>query len=342
MGDNQRCSVSARGRDTLSRIATIGAVSIGAALMHGAVFAQDWPNRPVRFIVPSGPGGLLESVFAIIREPLEQRLGQRIVIENRGGGGGVVGAQAVAAASPDGYTLLLTPSNVMVINPHLLAGTTLEPLRDLVPISMLIDVPLVVWASERFPARTLRELIEHARANPGKVNFASPGPSTPPHMAGEIFMRTGKLELQHVPYKGAAAAGTALITNEVQLMVIAYASLRGQMQAGQVRALAVAAPARLAPLPAVPTIAEAGYPEIAAEMPRSWWGVAGPRGVADGVIKRLQADFAMVLNESATRKRIEDLGIAVVANTPEEFAQSLPPESRKWQALIQTLKLKPQ
>lgn len=340
MATSRRRRVSSVKVRPFTRSVAIVALMLAGALVHGPVFAQDWPNRPIRFIVPSGPGGLLESVFAIIREPLEQRFGQRIVIENRGGGGGVVGAQAVAAATPDGYTLLLTPSNVMVINPHLLAGTTFDPLRELTPVSMLIDVPLVVWVSDRFPARTLRELIDHVRAHPGKVNFASPGPSTPPHMAGEIFMQTGRLQLQHVPYKGAAAAGTALITNEVQMMVIAYASLRGQMQARQVHALAVAAATRLAPLPEVPTIAEAGFPEIAAEMPRSWWGLAGPRGISDALIKRLHADFTAVMHEPATRRRVEELGIAVVANSPAEFGQSLGPESRKWQALVRTLKLK--
>lgn len=302
--------------------------------------AQDWPTRPIRLVVPSGPGGLIESVFAVIREPLEQRLGQRIIIENRGGGGGVVGAQAVLAAQPDGHTLLLTPSNVLVIQPYLVASLPFDPLRDFVPISMLIDVPLVLSVSERFPIRSFRELVEYARVHPGKLNYGSPGPSTPPHMAGEILARAAKLELVHVPYKGAGAAATALVANEVQMMMIGFATLRGQMQAGQVRPLAVAGLERLAPLPQVPTIAEAGFPELAAEMPRTWWGVTGPRGVAEGVVKRVHADFRAVLFEPASKKRIEDLGIAIVANTPEEFTRALPAEAKKWEGLVRALKLK--
>jgi tripartite-type tricarboxylate transporter receptor subunit TctC len=321
----------------------MGIRSIAAALLltlASSSLAQEWPVRPVRFIVPSGPGGLMESVFAVIREALEKRLGQRVIIENRAGGGGNIGAQAVAAAGADGHTFLLTASTVMVTNPHLLSNTTFDPLRELAPISQLIDFPLVLWVGHRHPVQTLREFIEHARANPGKVNFASPGPSTPPHLAGEILLRAAKLDLVHVPYKGAAAAGTALIANEVQLMIIAYASLRGQMLGGLARPLAVAATERLGALPAVPTIAEAGYPEIAAEMPRSWWGLAGPRSTPEAIVKKLHADFREVLLEPPARKRIEDLGINIVANTPEEFGRALGPESRRWEGLVRALNLK--
>jgi tripartite-type tricarboxylate transporter receptor subunit TctC len=317
----------------------LGALVFALAFAAPAL-AQEWPARPVRFIIPSGPGGLMESVLAATRERIEQQLGQRIVVENRGGGGGTIGAQAVLAAGADGYTFLLTPSNVLVINQFLAEKPSFDPLREFAPISMLIDVPLVLSVSDRFAPRTLRELIDYSRAHPGKVNFGSPGPSTPPHMAGEMLGRAGKLDMVHVPYKGGAAAATALITNEVQLMIIGYATLRGQIGAGQVRPVAVAAAERLAALPDVPTFAEAGFPEIQAEMPRSWWGLAAPRGVPEAAIRRLHAVFRAALLEPAARKKIEEAGLAVIANDPEAFTAQLPAEARKWESIVRALNLR--
>lgn len=302
--------------------------------------AQDWPTRPVRFVMPFGPGGVVESVFAATNPQVEAKLGQRILVENRPGAAGNVGAQAVLAAPADGYTILIAPNSIMLINPYLFAKTAFDPLRDFLPITKLIDVPLVLSVSAKFPVNSIKELIDYAKANPGKVNYASPGPATPPHLAGEMFARAAGLELVHVPYKGGNAAATALITNEVQFFIVAYATLRGQIQGGLVRPVAAASPQRLAALPNVPTFAENGYPKIEAEMQPAWWGLFAAKGTPDSVINRLATEYRAALALPEAQSRIRDAGLIAVGNRPAEFAASLPPQAAMWEATIKLLGLK--
>ncbi len=309
-------------------------------LLPALAHAQAWPSRPLRFIVPFAQGGMMESVFAVTKEFVEKRLGQRIVVENRPGGGGNVGAQAVLAAPADGYTILVPPSNVLVTNQFVFSGMPFDPLKDFIPITTLVDVPLVLSVSERFAPRTLREFIEYARANPGKVNYGSPGPATPPHLAAAMLARATHLDLVHVPYKGGNAAATALITNEVQFMIIGYPSLAGQIRGKLVRPLAVAAAERLPALPEVPTFAEAGYADLEAEIPHGWWGLAAQRGTPDAVVQRLYEEFRAALAVPEAQKRLRELGLVPVGDTPADFARAPPAQAAKWQAIVKALDLK--
>lgn len=302
--------------------------------------AQAWPTRPVRFVIPFAQGGLMEAVLAVTKDFVEKRLGQKIVVENRPGGGGNVGAQAVLAAPADGYTILVPPSNVLVTNQFMFANMSFDPLKDFVPITMLVDVPLVLSVSEKFAPRTLREFLEYARANPGRVHYGSPGPVTPPHLAAAMLARAVNLDLVHVPYKGGNAAAIALITNEVQFMIIGYATLTGQIQGKLVRPVAVAASERLAALPDVPTFAEAGYADLEAEIPHGWWGLVAPRGTPDAVVQRIYEEFRAALATPEAQKRIRDAGLVAVTNRPADFARSLPPQAAKWQAIVKALNLK--
>lgn len=302
--------------------------------------AQAWPTRPVRFVIPFAQGGLMEAVLAVTKDFVEKRLGQKIVVENRPGGGGNVGAQAVLAAPADGYTILVPPSNVLVTNQFMFANMSFDPLKDFVPITMLVDVPLVLSVSEKFAPRTLREFLEYARANPGRVHYGSPGPVTPPHLAAAMLARAVNLDLVHVPYKGGNAAAIALITNEVQFMIIGYATLTGQIQGKLVRPVAVAASERLAALPDVPTFTEAGYADLEAEIPHGWWGLVAPRGTPDAVVQRIYEEFRAALATPEAQKRIRDAGLVAVTNRPADFARSLPPQAAKWQAIVKALNLK--
>ena len=302
--------------------------------------AQSWPSRPLRFIVPFAQGGIMETVFAATKETVEKRLGQRIVVENRPGGGGNVGAQAVLASAADGYTILVPAANVLVTNQFVFSSMSFDPLKEFVPITVLVEVPHVLSVSDRFAPRTLREFMEYVRAHPGKVNFGSPGPGTPPHMAAAMLARAAGLDIVHVPYKGGNAAATALITNEVQFMVIGYTSLAGQIQGKLVRPVAVAASERLPALPEVPTFAEAGYAELEAEMPRGWWGLAAPRGTPEAVVQRLYEEFHAALTTPEAQKRLRDSGLVGVGNRPEEFGRSLPGQAAKWQAIVKALNIK--
>jgi tripartite-type tricarboxylate transporter receptor subunit TctC len=294
----------------------------------------------VRLVMPFAPGGVVDQVLAATRETVEGRLGQRMVLEHRPGAGGNVGMQAVLAAPADGYTLGVVPSNVMVINQYLYRTMPFDPLRDFVPVTMLVDIPLVLSVSARLPIRTLSEFLDFARANPGKVNYGSPGPGTPPHLAGELLARAASLDLVHVPYKGGGAAATALIANEVQFMLIAFASLQGQIQGNAVRPIAVAASARVGGLPNVPTFAEAGQPELQRALPRSWWGIVAPRGTPDAVVQRVATTFAAALAMPEAIQRLREVGLLPVGSSPADFAKVLPDEARYWEARLREMKLK--
>lgn len=307
------------------------------ALQAGLVGAQDYPSKPVRLVIPFAPGSLADAVPRLIQPALEARLGQRIVIEHKPGAGGNLGAQAVLDSPADGYTLMMAATNNLVINQYLFRDMRFDPLADLVPVSLVAEVPLIVQVNPTLPAKTLREFIEHARANPGKLNFASPSRGTLPHLAMEIFARAAGIELVHVPFKGGAPATNALLANDVQAMLIGYATTAGYVRAGKVRPLAVAASARLAALPEVPTIAEAGFPEIQAAVPSNWWGMVAPKGTPAAVVERWAAEIRAALADDATRKKYQDLGLTPIGSTPQEFAAGLPGQAKKWEAVVHSL-----
>ncbi len=311
--------------------------SILLAFSLGTAAAQEYPSRPIHVIIPFGSGSLADAVPRLIQPALEASLGQRLVIENRPGAGGNVGAQAVASADPDGYTVMMAATNNLVINQYMFHDMKFDPLTDLVPVSLVVDVPLILQVNPAVPAHTLGEFIAYAKANPGKLNFASPSPGTLPHLAMEIFARSAGLDLVHVPFKGGGPAMNALISNEVQAMLIGYATTAGQVKAGKVRPLAIASAKRLAALPQVPTFAEAGFPDLQAAVPGNWWGMVAPRGTPAPIVHRLAAEIAKALADPATRKKYEDLGLTPVGSTPEEFAAGLPDQARKWRAVLQAM-----
>ena len=299
--------------------------------------AQDYPSRPIRLVIPFGPGSLADAVPRLLQPALEARLGQRIVIEHRPGAGGNVGAQAVVSSPADGYTLLMAATNNLVINQFVFRDMKFDPLADIAPISLIAEVPLIIQVNPSVPAQTLREFIDHARANPGKLNYGSPSTGTIPHLAMEIFARTAGLSLVHVPFKGGAPATTALMANDVQAMLIGYATTAGQVRAGQVRAIAVASSSRLAALPGVPTFGEAGFPDLQAAVPSNWWGMVAPMGTPAPVIQRLSREIQNALGDAETRRKYQDLGLIPVGSSPQEFAAGLPEQARKWQGVIQAL-----
>jgi tripartite-type tricarboxylate transporter receptor subunit TctC len=311
--------------------------SILLAFSLGTASAQDYPSRPIHVIIPFGSGSLADAVPRLIQPALEASLGQRLVIENRPGAGGNVGAQAVVSATPDGYTVMMAATNNLVINQYMFRDMKFDPLTDLVPVSLVVDVPLILQVNPAVPAHTLGEFIAYAKANPGKLNFASPSPGTLPHLAMEIFARSAGLDLVHVPFKGGGPAMNALISNEVQAMLIGYATTAGQVKAGKVRPLAIASAKRLAALPQVPTFAEAGFPDLQAAVPGNWWGMVAPKGTPAPIVHRLAAEIAKALADPATRKKYEDLGLTPVGSTPEEFAAGLPDQARKWRAVLQAM-----
>lgn len=306
-------------------------------LFVGAAGAQDYPTKPIRLVIPFGPGSLADAVPRLIQPALEQRLGQRIVIEHRPGAGGNVGAQAVVASPADGYTLLMAATNNLVINQYVFRDMKFDPLAELAPVSLIAEVPLIVQVHPSLPANSLREFVDYARAQPGKLNYGSPSTGTIPHLAMEIFARAAGLDLVHVPFKGGAPAMNALIANDIQAMLIGYATTAGQVRAGQVRAIAVASRSRLAALPNVPTFGEAGFPDLEAAVPSNWWGMVAPKDTPGPIVQRLANEIRAALAEPEIRRKYQDLGLTPIGSSPQEFAARLPEQAKKWQAVIRDI-----
>jgi tripartite-type tricarboxylate transporter receptor subunit TctC len=306
-------------------------------LLCAPAWAQDYPSKPIRLIIPFAPGSLADAVPRLMQPSLEANLGQRLVIEHRPGAGGNVGAQAVVSAVADGYTLLMAATNNLVINQFVFPDMKFDPLVDLVPVSLIVEVPLILQTHPAVPAKSLGEFIAYAKAHPGKLNYGSPSTGTLPHLAMEIFARSAGLSVVHVPFKGGAPAMNALIANDVQAMLIGYATTAGQVKSGQVRPLAVASSRRLAALPQVPTFGEAGFPELQAAVPGNWWGMAAPKGTPPALVGRLAKEIAAALAEPAVRQKYEDLGLTPVGSTPEQFAAGLPEQAQKWRTVLQKI-----
>jgi tripartite-type tricarboxylate transporter receptor subunit TctC len=301
------------------------------------VWGQDYPSKPIRLVIPFAPGSLADSVPRLMQPALESSLGQRLVIEHRPGAGGNVGAQAVVSSAPDGYTLLMAATNNLVINQFVFRDMKFDPLADLAPVSLVVEVPLILQTHPGVPAKSLGEFIAYAKAHPGKLNYGSPSTGTLPHLAMEIFARTAGLDLVHVPFKGGAPAMNALIANDVQAMLIGYATTAGQVKSGQVRPIAVASSRRLAALPQVPTFGEAGYPDLEAAVPGNWWAMAAPKGTPAHIVQRLAKEIGAALRDPAIRQKYEDLGLTPIGSTPEQLASGLPEQAQKWRAVLQKI-----
>jgi tripartite-type tricarboxylate transporter receptor subunit TctC len=316
-------------------------VALGLAGSAVLASAQEWPSKPIRFINPFGAGGLLDTVMGATRGTLEARLKQQLLLDNRPGGGGQVGMQAIASSAPDGHTFGIVPSNTMVIN-QFLFRSSIDPLKDFVPVTVLVDVPLVLAVSAKYPPRTVDEFFSDVRARSGKVNFGSPGQGTPPHLAAEMLARHAGLSVVHVPYKGGHDSALALSANEVQFMVIAQASLGSQIAGGLARPLAVASAERLTSLPDVPTFEQAGYADLQKVIPRNWWGVIAPKGTPPAIVNRMAEEFRLALSDPEAQRKMRAMGLQPVGSTPTQFANQLPDEARRWGELIRTMGLKVQ
>jgi tripartite-type tricarboxylate transporter receptor subunit TctC len=259
-------------------------VASGATAIAGRhAMAAEYPERPITIVVPYAAGGAGDISVRLLGSAIERYLGQPLVIDARAGGGGTIGAQSVARASPDGYTLLLGATNNFTINQFMFPEVRFDPLAAFTLITKLTDVPAVLYTNPLVPAKTLSEFIDYARANPGKLNYASPSIGTTPHLAVERLKQLTGIELVHVPYRGASPAMQALLANEVQLYLVGWGVGRSQVEAGRIRALAVASRQRLPGIP-LPTVIESGVPDFVTS---NWWGLAAPRGTPLPVLDQL-------------------------------------------------------
>ncbi len=310
---------------------TVGAAALALPASLPAA-AQAYPTRLIKIVVPSPPGGASELVIRPIAERLTSVLGQPVVIENRpGGAGGTLGARSVAGADPDGYTLLVSAPGALVVAPALYKNLGYDPAKNLAPIATLFSSPQILVVNPALPVTSLNDLVAYAKANPGKVSFASPGYGTQPHLLGEMFRLNAGIDIVHVPYKGPTQGITDLLGGQVQMIFENIPLLLSHVRSGRLRALAVADDGRSPQLPDVPTTIEAGLPKLQATF---WAGVLAPAGTSVGIIGKLNA----ALNEEMRSKDIDAVLVKLSAKpklgTPEDFARFMAAETRKWSDVV--------
>lgn len=298
--------------------------------------AQSFPSRPVRIVVPYAPGGGADTVARIIQPALQEALGQGVIVENRPGAGGMIGDEVVAKAAPDGHTLLMG-AFAHAVNPSLHAKMAYRTPDDFAPISLLVVVPELLVAAQNFPPKNVAELVALAKAQPGKLSYASSGNGSAQHLAAELFkLRTGT-DIQHIPYKGGGQAIIDVAAGHVPFYFGNMSAAWPHAKAGRVRALAVTSPKRSPAAPDVPTLAEAGV--VGCEI-SEWNALLAPAGTPPAVIERLHRDVAKIMAEPAMRQRLADLGAEAVGSTPPELAAFLRAEIAKWADVVKTANIK--
>ena len=295
-------------------VRTLAAALLG--LMPFFAPAQDYPRKPVRMIVPYPPGGPTDILGRIVAQNLSERLGQQVVVENKPGASGMIGADLVAKAPPDGYTLLANAS-IHVINPSLYKNATYDALKDFAPVSLIAEVPLVLVVAPGLEVKSVKELIALAKSKSGKLNFASSGNAAAPHLAGEAFKIAAGVDMQHVPYKGSGPALTDLMGGQVQLMFDSLPSSISHVKSGKLRAIAVTTAKRSSALPSVPTIAESGVPGFDIS---TWYGIWAPAGTPTEIVSKLSGEIAKIVKLADVRERLGGLGAEPAGNSPDEFA----------------------
>ena len=323
-----------RARMSRRQLMLSGAAAAVTLSFAGSAFAQPaaYPNRPIRLIVPYPPGGGTDFFARTLGAKMSELLGQPVVIENKPGAATAIGAEAVAKSAADGYTLLLGDTATYAVNPSLYRKLPYDPQRDLAPISLTGRFALLLVANpSALAAASLKDLIDAAKRAPGKIDYASPGPGSPHHLAMELFMQRAGVRLTHVPYKGAGPAVQDLLGGRVPVMFLDLATGGPHIKAGKLKALAVASPQRIAPMPDVPTIGESGFPGFVAW---AWQGLSAPAATPREIVARLNAEFAKAINDPAVRPRIVEAGIEPLQSTPEEFAAYARSERVKWAAVI--------
>ena len=295
-----------------------------------AVAMAAWPEKPVRLVVPFAAGGATDIVARLLAQKLSETWGQSVVIENRTGAGGNIGADVVAKSPPDGYTLLFTSGAIVTANQHIYKSMTFDPAKDLVGITNAATGPQVIAVHPSAPFKDLAELIAYAKAHPGSVNFGSAGIGTQTHLAAENFAHSAGIDITHVPYKGESAALTDLLGGQIQLVTPNIGAAVGYVQQGKLRALAVTSPTRSPQLPDVPAASEtlAGFENA------GWFGLMAPTGTPREVIERVQRDSARILLTEELRAKLAQQGMVPVANTPSEFAAAIREQSARWARVV--------
>jgi len=301
--------------------------------------ADPYPAKPVRIIVPFPPGGPADVLARNVADRLSAAFGESFFVENRPGAGGNIGMELVAKSAPDGYTLALAPAGNLTVNPSLYRDVPYDVARDFAPVTVIAAVPNILVVNPGLPVQSVAELIRYGKANPGKLNYSSPGSGSGAHLAGELLKSSAGIDIVHVPYSGIAPAVTAVVAGDVQMMFAGAPSALPQVTGGKLRALGVASPRRIAAAPALPTLDESGLPGFDVT---SWYGIVAPAGTPPATIDRLQREIARALDTPEMRTKLAALGAEPVANTPAEFAAMIRSETAKWSRIVKDAGIRPE
>jgi tripartite-type tricarboxylate transporter receptor subunit TctC len=312
---------------------TVRGLALAAAVVAAplAAHAQLYPAKPVTIVVPFAAGGTTDILARVIGQALNKELGQSVLVDNRAGAGGNIGAQLAAKGVPDGHTLFMGTVGTHAINQSLYKKLPFDPVKDFAPLTRVAMVPNLLVAHPGKPYKNVKELVAYAKANPGRVNFGSSGSGSSIHLSGELFNALAKVDMVHVPYKGSAPAVTDLVGGQIDVMFDNMPSAIQHVRSGRLRALAVTTAKRSPELPDVPTIAEAGVPGYEAT---SWFGMFAPAGTPAPVVARLNAALVKVLADPAVKKKLAEQGAEPYSETPEQFAEFIRKESAKWSKVV--------
>jgi tripartite-type tricarboxylate transporter receptor subunit TctC len=311
-----------------------------AGLFAAAAPAQEsYPSKPVRIVVPYPAGGVADLLPRTVGQKLSEKWKQPVIVENKPGASGNIGMAEGARAEPDGHTLVLAPTGNLTVNQFLFKDLPFDVSKDFAPVTVLATSPNVLVVHPSVPAKTFRELLAYAKANPGKLNFSSPGTGSGAHLAGELLNVEAGIQAVHVPYKGMAPAVSDLVGGQVQMMFAGISTALPHIRAGKLVALAIASPRRSPQLPDVPTVAESGIPGFDVT---SWYGIVVRAGTPPDVVKKLHADMSEALAAADVKDKLGALGLDPLGNSPEEFQRMIASESRKWSEIVRKANIKPQ
>ena len=305
-------------------------IGLCAALAPSMASAQDFPNHPIRLIVPFPPGGPNDIIARTIGQRMSEILKQPIVVDNRGGQGGVLGTDMIAKSAPDGYTIGIVSAGALAISPSM-EKVAYDTLKDLQPITLVAKVPEMLVVATSVPANNMKELVALAKAQPNKLNFASSGPGSLPHLAGELFKLTAKIDITHVPYRGAAPAVNDLLGQQVQMVFLDLPILLPQIKAGKLKPIAVGAPQRVPSAPDVPTTTEVGMPNLQTE---NWYGMVAPAHTPAPIVAALNKATVEAMKDPAVVSKLSSQGANLIGDTPEQFGAFIASETKKWAKVI--------
>ena len=309
---------------------------VAGLAIAATAMAQGFPTRTIRMVVGYPPGGLTDGVARTLQPRLAEALGQQVIVDNRGGGGSTIGTDIVAKSPPDGYTLLVA-DQALITNPSLYAKLPYDTLKDLQPVALVGAASLVIVVHPSFPTRSVKDLVAIAKKRPGDVNYASGGNGTATHLAGELFKQVAGVQMVHIPYKGVGLAIVDLLGGHVSIMFSSIGAAGPHANAGKIRALAVTGPSRAPALPAIPTLAESGYPAASVV---GYWGVLAPAGVAREIVDKLSGAIATVVKRPDMHQRLVDQGVDPTGSGPAEYGRLIRAEIEKWAKVIRQAGIK--